>query len=214
MGRSLFGPGPSTPSTHWMERRRTQRRAITSLQSEINKIRASLFPTIHPHSPPCWPGVNPTIASYNASVVNFYNATGSLARFENKNILFYFVKHCRLLQRWRCSCKLKNRRIGSRDIAVSCSCPEQSVFIPDIQLHAIIRLGVSPPSFDTTYCPVWKRYDFWNIIAAKKWRKKLAILTQNTVLYVEKLIGSFFKAMAWSNSRKIPSRGRNLRFYP
>jgi hypothetical protein len=33
---------------------------------------------------------NPTIADYNASVVNFYNATGSLARFENKNILFYF----------------------------------------------------------------------------------------------------------------------------
>jgi hypothetical protein len=37
-----------------------------------------------------WPGANPTIASYNASVVNFYNATGSLARFENKNIIFYF----------------------------------------------------------------------------------------------------------------------------
>jgi hypothetical protein len=60
------------------------------------------------------PGANPTIASYNASVVNFYNAsvvnfynaTGSLARFENKNILFYFEKRCRLLQRWRCSCKL------------------------------------------------------------------------------------------------------------
>jgi hypothetical protein len=29
------------------------------------------------------PGANPTIASYNASVVNFYNATGSLARSEN-----------------------------------------------------------------------------------------------------------------------------------
>jgi hypothetical protein len=47
------------------------------------------------------------IASYNASVVIFYNATGSLARFENKNILFYFEKRCRLLQRWRCSCKFK-----------------------------------------------------------------------------------------------------------
>jgi hypothetical protein len=33
---------------------------------------------------------NYTIASYNASVVNFYDATGSLARFENKNIIFYF----------------------------------------------------------------------------------------------------------------------------
>jgi hypothetical protein len=52
-------------------------------------------------------GANPTIVIYNASVVNFYNATGSLARFENKNILFYFEKHSSLLQRWRCSCKLK-----------------------------------------------------------------------------------------------------------
>jgi hypothetical protein len=50
---------------------------------------------------------------YNASVVNFYNATGSRARFENKNILFYFEKRSSLLQRWRCSCKFKNRRIGS-----------------------------------------------------------------------------------------------------
>jgi hypothetical protein len=31
---------------------------------------------------------NPTIASYNARVVNFYNATGSLARFENENNFF------------------------------------------------------------------------------------------------------------------------------
>jgi hypothetical protein len=33
---------------------------------------------------------------YNASVVNFYNATGSLARLENKNILFYFEKRSSL----------------------------------------------------------------------------------------------------------------------
>jgi hypothetical protein len=36
----------------------------------------------HPHD--FYSGANPTIASYNASVVNFFNATGSLARFENK----------------------------------------------------------------------------------------------------------------------------------
>jgi hypothetical protein len=59
------------------------------------------------------PGANPTIVIYNASVVNFYNAMGSLARFENKNILFCFEKRSSLLQRWRCSCKFKNRRIGS-----------------------------------------------------------------------------------------------------
>jgi hypothetical protein len=35
-------------------------------------------------------GANPTILIYNASVVIFYNAKGSLARFENKNILLYF----------------------------------------------------------------------------------------------------------------------------
>jgi hypothetical protein len=29
-------------------------------------------------------GANPSLVSYNASVVNFYNATGSLARLENK----------------------------------------------------------------------------------------------------------------------------------
>jgi hypothetical protein len=31
------------------------------------------------------PGPNPTVAIYNASIVNCYNATGSLARFEKKN---------------------------------------------------------------------------------------------------------------------------------
>jgi hypothetical protein len=29
------------------------------------------------------------------------------------------------------------------------SCPEQLVFVTDLQLQAIIRLGVSLPSFDT-----------------------------------------------------------------
>jgi hypothetical protein len=39
------------------------------------------------------PGPNPTIVSYNASVVKIYNATSSLVRFENKNIFFYFEKN-------------------------------------------------------------------------------------------------------------------------
>jgi hypothetical protein len=35
---------------------------------------------------------------YNAGVVNFYNATDSLARFENKkNILFFFEKRSSIL---------------------------------------------------------------------------------------------------------------------
>jgi hypothetical protein len=47
-------------------------------------------------------GVNPTAVSYNASFVKIYNATGSLERFENKYVLFYFEK------------KLRSRGIGSR----------------------------------------------------------------------------------------------------
>jgi hypothetical protein len=58
-------------------------------------------------------GANPTIASYNASAVKIYNAMCGLVRFENKTILFYYEKGSSLLQRWRCSCKFKSRRIGS-----------------------------------------------------------------------------------------------------
>jgi predicted small integral membrane protein len=34
------------------------------------------------------PGANPMIVSYNASAVKIYYATGSLARFENRNIFY------------------------------------------------------------------------------------------------------------------------------
>jgi hypothetical protein len=37
-------------------------------------------------------GANPTIASYSASLINFYNPASRLARFENKIILFYIEK--------------------------------------------------------------------------------------------------------------------------
>jgi hypothetical protein len=37
-----------------------------------------------------YPGANPTNVSYNASVVNIYNATSSPVRFYNKNIFFCF----------------------------------------------------------------------------------------------------------------------------
>jgi hypothetical protein len=33
------------------------------------------------------------MASYNTSVVNFYNAAGSLARFENKNFSYSTLKN-------------------------------------------------------------------------------------------------------------------------
>jgi hypothetical protein len=57
-----------------------------------------LLPKISPKS-----GANPTTSSYNSGVVNFYNATGSLAPFENKNILFFFENRSSL-----------HRKIGSR----------------------------------------------------------------------------------------------------
>jgi hypothetical protein len=39
-----------------------------------------------------WPGANPKISSYNASVVKIYNATNSIARFWNKNDCFILFK--------------------------------------------------------------------------------------------------------------------------
>jgi hypothetical protein len=69
-------------------------------------------------------GVNTPIVSYYARAVNIYYATGSIVRFENKNIFYYtniFSSTWRktfyvygLLERWHCSCQLKSRRIGSR----------------------------------------------------------------------------------------------------
>jgi hypothetical protein len=52
---------------------------------------------------------NPTIMSYNASAVKNYNATSSLVRSETKNIFFYLEKRSSLLQRWRCSCKIRSQ---------------------------------------------------------------------------------------------------------
>jgi hypothetical protein len=58
------------------------------------------------------PRANPTIASYNASVVNFYNATGSLARF--KNIFFSSLKNAvAYYNAGVVAVTLKSRRIGS-----------------------------------------------------------------------------------------------------
>jgi hypothetical protein len=53
------------------------------------------------------------LPSYNAGVVKIYSATSSLVRFEIKKPLF-FEKRSSLLQRWRCSCKVQSRKLGSR----------------------------------------------------------------------------------------------------
>jgi hypothetical protein len=48
-------------------------------------------------------GSNPTIVSYNASVVKIYCSMSSLVRFENKLFSSTLKKLSSLLQRWRCS---------------------------------------------------------------------------------------------------------------
>jgi hypothetical protein len=60
-------------------------------------------------------GANPTIASDNASVVNFYNATGSLARSDNNLIsLIKTLKPTTYTYSAGVvpSCKFDSRRIG------------------------------------------------------------------------------------------------------
>jgi hypothetical protein len=59
------------------------------------------------------PGANPTIASYNASVVKIYTTTCSLVRFEIKENFFNFEKRSSLLQRSRGCCTFRSRTIGS-----------------------------------------------------------------------------------------------------
>jgi hypothetical protein len=57
-------------------------------------------------------GQNKTLVYGAKPTIVTYNATGSLSRFENKNIVFYFEK------RSSSSCKFKNRRIGSWSVLV------------------------------------------------------------------------------------------------
>jgi hypothetical protein len=88
-------------------------------------------------------GANPTIASFNTSVVNFYSTTGCLARFENKKIFFYVEKRSSPLQRWRCSCKLKSHRIGSRSNLSYSGCETASSFL--FMFHGFISLFLCEP---------------------------------------------------------------------
>jgi hypothetical protein len=81
--------------------------------SNPKNVKSKLSPNVRKFTQSGHPGPNPTTSIYSASVVYFYNAAGSLACFENKNILFYFENGSGLLQRWRCSCKFKSRWIGS-----------------------------------------------------------------------------------------------------
>jgi hypothetical protein len=96
--------------SHWLEEKKSAfRKSLRRKQrKETNKDKEAEDRS----------GANPTIVSYNASVVIF-NATGSLARFENKSILVFFEKRSSLLQRWRCSCKFNSRRIGSWVVSFS-----------------------------------------------------------------------------------------------
>jgi hypothetical protein len=57
-------------------------------------------------------GANPTIVSYNTSIVKIYNATGRRAHFERKIFTSILKERSCLSRRW--SCKLRSRRIGPR----------------------------------------------------------------------------------------------------
>jgi hypothetical protein len=75
------------PFTHFSEN-------STMIQSYDREIQHQRCKNLQRHELPRafrnqkYSGANPTIVIYNASIVNFYNATGSLARFENKK---YFI---------------------------------------------------------------------------------------------------------------------------
>jgi hypothetical protein len=64
----------------------------------------------------CTSVANPTIASYNTSIVNFYNSTGSLARLKNKKY-FIICTFKNVLSYYNAAlvavCKFKSRRSGS-----------------------------------------------------------------------------------------------------
>jgi hypothetical protein len=80
---------PTSHSRTAAVRRKTTTATKTTTTTTAAAVAAAVaagHPTKSPRRKRRRPGANPTIASYNASVLNFYNATGSLARFENKNI--------------------------------------------------------------------------------------------------------------------------------
>jgi hypothetical protein len=78
--------------------------------SKLATSRGTLSHTLA-YVPMCIRGANPAFASYNATAVKTYKATSNLVQFEK---YFYdFEISTILLQRWRCSCTLTSRRIGS-----------------------------------------------------------------------------------------------------
>jgi hypothetical protein len=56
-------------------------------------------------------------------------------RFESTNILFYFEERSSLLQRWRCSCKFKSRRIGSSSRLITKHTQESILRLSNLQLQ-------------------------------------------------------------------------------
>jgi hypothetical protein len=59
------------------------------------------------------PGAHPTTSIYNDSIVNFYNATGSLARFKNYFFLLLKTLSPTMYNTGVVAVKYKSRRIGS-----------------------------------------------------------------------------------------------------
>jgi hypothetical protein len=88
----LFGRAHCCPAPEFALARAACCDCVCRSKSSPKFIKRLFSPTCESLASRVTTGANPTIASYNASVVKFYNATGSLARFENKNIYFFFEK--------------------------------------------------------------------------------------------------------------------------
>jgi hypothetical protein len=83
---------------------------------------------------------------------------GSQARFENKNISFYFEKRSSLLLRWRCSCKLKSCKIDSS--AKGCRPQDQSDCWVMISFGQFFENYRSSPNVLATFSAVSVMYWF------------------------------------------------------
>jgi hypothetical protein len=100
------------------------------------------------------PGSNPTIVSYNASAAKNYNPTNS-SFLKQKIFSSVLTERSIPLQRRRCGCKFKSRRIGSwlcpcRPNVSSKNCIFKNYYHPIQMQDSITRTICNPASGNTT----------------------------------------------------------------
>jgi hypothetical protein len=100
--------GTPLPTITW--RREDNQNIILKRKKKEGKKGTRLSPKL-PGANPTTPDPNHKIANYNASDEIFYNATG--CAFHKQKYFILLEKRFSLLQRGRCRCKFKCRRIGS-----------------------------------------------------------------------------------------------------